>query len=94
MIRKIRHRGLKRLYEDDDGSRLNAEHVEKLREILSMLDQARSPSDMQLPGYRLHPLKGHRGVWSVRVSGNWRVTFKFDGQLRSCCTQSVIDQTP
>lgn len=80
-IRSFRHRGLKRLYEGEDARRLNPDHVEKLREILFMLDQARGPSDMQLPGYRLHRLRGRRrGEWTVWVSGNWRVTFRFVGR--------------
>lgn len=56
-------------------------HAKKLRLILSNLDQAESPDDMDLPGLRLHELKGDRkGIWSVTVSGNWRVTFRFNGR--------------
>lgn len=59
MIRSIRHKGLKRLYEDDDGQRgVMAEHVVKLRDILARLDAARAIADMDMPGFRLHPLKG------------------------------------
>jgi proteic killer suppression protein len=79
MIRRFRHRGLKRLYERDDRSGVNAAHVARLERILTLLDVAQRPADIDLPGYRLHPLKGERkGEWSVSVSGNWRVTFRFD----------------
>lgn len=80
MIKKIRHRGLRKLYERDDASGLNENHAPRLRRILTALDAAQRPSDMDLPGWRLHPLTGNRkGEWSVTVSGNWRVTFSFDG---------------
>ena len=78
MIRSIRHKGLKRLYESDGLSGVIAEHGMKLRDILVRLDAARSVSDMDLPGFRLHPLKGDRkGFWAVTVRGNWRVIFRF-----------------
>ena len=80
MIKHIRHRNLRRLYENDDPRGLNAEHVDKLRRILARLDRAAKPDDMALPGYRLHPLKGGlAGFWSVTVRANWRVIFRFDG---------------
>ena len=79
MIRRFRHRGLKRLYDRDDRGGVNAEHVARLERILTLLDVAQRPADIDLPGYRLHPLKGDRkGEWSVSLSGNWRVTFRFD----------------
>ena len=80
VIRSIRHKGLKRLYEEDDRRGVMAEHVIKLRDILVRLDAARSVSDMDLPGFRLHPLKGQlKGFWAVTVRANWRVVFRFDG---------------
>ena len=55
-------------------------HREKLRDILTVLDRSRRPDDMNLPGLRLHALKGDlKGYWAVSVSGNWRVTFRFEG---------------
>ncbi len=55
------------------------EQVAKLRDVLALLDVSRTPADMDLPGLRLHPLKGRlRGHWAVSVSGNWRVTFRFE----------------
>src|ERR1700693_2751040 len=73
MIGSIRHKGLKRLYEDDDPRGVIAEHVEKLRDILVRLDAAGTAADMESPGFRLHPLKGElRGFWAVTVRANWR----------------------
>ena len=78
MISSIRHKGLKRLYEDDDPSGVIVEHVTKLRDILARLDAARTVADMNLPGLRLHPLKGDlKGLWAVTVRANWRVVFRF-----------------
>ena len=78
MIRTIRHKGLKRLFERDDASGVNPEHVGKLRDILATLHAAPAPAHMDLPGYRLHPLKGQmKGFWAVTVRANWRVIFRF-----------------
>ena len=78
MIRSIRHKGLKRLYEDDDSRGVFVDHVAKLRDILSRLDAAGTVRDMDLPGFRLHPLKGElKGFWAVTVRANWRVVFRF-----------------
>jgi len=81
MIRGFRHKGLKRLFEDDDRSKVGAQDVEKLRRILARLNQSRAPSDMDAPGFRLHPLKGElKGFWAVTVKANWRVIFRFQGE--------------
>ena len=73
------HVGLRRLYERDDAKRLNPAHVRRIRRILTDLDVARSPRNMDAPEYRLHPLKGdRRGRWSVRVSANRRIVFRFE----------------
>jgi toxin HigB-1 len=78
MIRSIRHKGLKRLYEDDDSRGVIAEHTVKLRDILARLDAAATAADMDLPAFRLHPLKGDfKGFWAVTVRANWRVIFRF-----------------
>lgn len=80
MILNFRHKGLKRLYEDDNPKGVQAEHVERLRRRLTNLDAAAKPEDLGLPGYHLHPLKGDRKEeWSITVSGNWRLTFRFEG---------------
>lgn len=81
MIRGFRHRGLKRLYERGDQSRINPELVECVEDILARLDTATAPQALDLPGYRLHPLKGDlKGFWSVTVRANWRIIFRFDGE--------------
>ncbi|MAA73907.1 MAG: peptidase [Salinisphaeraceae bacterium] len=80
MIRSFRHRGLKALYEGRTTKRVDPEHREKLQDILTLLDAANVPEGMNLPGLRLHLLKGKlRGHHAVSVSGNWRVTFRFEG---------------
>ena len=84
MVRSIRHKGLRRLYEHDDARGVRADHVEKLQRILARLQAAGTFSDMDLPGYRLHPLKGAlKGFYAVTVQANWRVTFRFvDGEAQ------------
>jgi toxin HigB-1 len=78
VIRSIRHKGLKRLHQDDDPRGVIADHAERLRDILARLDAAGAASDMDLPGFRLHALKGKlRGLWAVTVRANWRVIFRF-----------------
>ena len=78
MIRSFRHKGLKRLYEDDDPRFVMAEHLNKLRNILARLDGASSVEDMNLPGFNLHALKGQmKGFMAVTVRTNWRVIFRF-----------------
>ncbi len=80
MIQSFRHRGLQRLYQRDDASRLHADHLPRLRLILTLLDAATQPSDMNFPGSGFHALRGDlQGFYAVRVSGNWRVIFRFDG---------------
>ena len=80
---KIRHKGLRALHERDDPAQLPASLVPRLRRILFRLQEAMHPRSADAPGFRLHPLKGDRaGQWSVRVSGNWRVVFRFvDGEV-------------
>ncbi|WEW98525.1 type II toxin-antitoxin system RelE/ParE family toxin [Pseudomonas nitroreducens] len=78
MIRSSRHKGLRALYQYGDPRGVRADHVPKLQRILAALDTANGPRDMDLPGYRLHGLKGSlAGYWAVNVSGNWRVIFRF-----------------
>lgn len=79
MIQSIRHKGLRRLFEDDDPRGVVREHVEKLADILVRLSAAKTVDDMDLPGFRLHPLKGNlKGFWAVTVRANWRVIFRFE----------------
>ena len=77
MIRTFRHKGLKQLFETGKSRGVSADLTRKLVRQLDLLNRAISPMDMNLPGYRLHELKGERkGTWSVSVSGNWRLTFR------------------
>ena len=79
MIQSFRHRGLRQLYNGRGQGRLPPEHVEKLTDILATLDYSRIPGDMDLPGYRLHRLRGRlSNHYAVSVSSNWRVTFRFE----------------
>ena len=78
MIESFRHKGLRKLFETGNASGVQASHAKRLRMQLAALDTARSIEDMDIPGFRLHALKGDmRGRWSVTVSGNWRLTFEF-----------------
>jgi toxin HigB-1 len=80
MIRSFKHRGLKRFYERDDRSGIRPDFADTIQEILTVLDDAETPQDLDLPGYRLHPLKGDlKGFWSVTVRANWRIIFRFEG---------------
>ena len=81
MIRNFKHRGLKRLFERGDRSGIRPDLAEDVEDILGRLDQATKPQALDLPGYRLHPLKGElRGFWSVTVRANWRIIFRFEGE--------------
>lgn len=78
MIRTFRHKGLRQLFETGRPRGVSAGLTRRLLRQLDFLNRAASPQDMNLPGYRLHELKGDRkGTWSVTVSGNWRLTFTF-----------------
>ena len=79
MIVSFGHKGLKRLFEDGDGSGLNPQHLERIENILGLLDSAEKIEDMALPSLRLHPLTGKlNGFWSVTVRANWRIVFRFE----------------
>ena len=79
MILSFKHRGLRALYSGRGSRRLAPDHTRKLIRILAALDQSRTPQDMDIPGFRLHPLSGELGDhYAVSVSGNWRVTFRFE----------------
>jgi proteic killer suppression protein len=80
MIRSFKHRGLKRIYERGDGRGIRPDLLGTIEDILARLDEAETPQAMNLPGYRLHPLKGEwKGFWSVTVRANWRIIFRFEG---------------
>ena len=90
VIQSFRHKGLKRLFEDGEAKGIRSDQVEKVENILAVLNRARKLEDMNLPGFRLHPLRGSlKGFWSVAVSANWRVIFRFD---EGCaCDVDLID---
>jgi len=83
MIKSFKHKGLRVYFETGSPKGIQASHSKKLRMQLTALDTATCIDDMDIPGYRLHPLKGNRkGLWSISVSGNWRLTFEFaDGNV-------------
>lgn len=79
MIKSFRHKGLKLLFERGDRRKVQPEVADKVERVLARLEEADSVSSMALPGFRLHPLKGEfAGFWSVSISGNWRVIFRFE----------------
>jgi toxin HigB-1 len=81
MIRSFRRRGLKRLFERGDKAQIRPDMLAKVENVLALLDRATNAEDMALPGFRLHQLRGDlRGFWSVTVSANWRVIWRFVGQ--------------
>jgi len=81
VIRTYRHKGLRRFAETGSKAGIQPKHEARLQKILTALDVAIRPEDMNAPGYELHPLKGDlAGHWSVTVSGNWRLTFAFQGE--------------
>ena len=79
MIQKFKHKGLKQLFENGTSSGVNPQHVKRLKQMLALLETAETLDDMDLPGMNLHELKGKRkGTWALKVSGNWRITFKLE----------------
>jgi proteic killer suppression protein len=80
MIISFTHKGLKRFYTSGSKAGIQAEHADKIKRLLTSLDSAVCPDDMNLPSYSLHELKGNKaGIWSVTVRANWRITFRFIG---------------
>lgn len=82
MIKTFRHKGLKAFFELGSLAGIQAAHAARLSRMLNRLNEASSAQDMNVPGWVLHPLKGQdlKGHYSVRVNGNWRMTFTFDGK--------------
>lgn len=79
MIKSFKHKGLQTFFESGSKRGIQTKHANKLRMQLVAIDTAFSIEDLDIPGYRLHPLKGNRKtVWSITVNGNWRITFKFE----------------
>lgn len=81
MNRAFKHKGLERFFSKSDYRGIPAQYAARIERLLDRLDAAVKPDDMDLPGYRFHPLKGDRkGTYAVSVSGNWRMTFRFVGE--------------
>jgi proteic killer suppression protein len=81
MIIRFRHKGLERLFLREDASGVSAQHGRKIQQVLAFLNVSQEPADMNLPGFRLHPLKGERkGQWAVSITGNLRIVFEFEGE--------------
>jgi proteic killer suppression protein len=79
VIQGFRHKALKRLFENGERKGIRTDLIEKVENILAFLNRARAPDDMNLPGFRLHPLRGDlAGFWSVTVRANWRVIFRLE----------------
>jgi toxin HigB-1 len=90
MIRNFRHRGLQRLFQRGDRSRIRPDLVAKVERVLARLDASAEPKDMDVPGFGLHAMTGdYRGFWSVVVSRNWRVLFRFENG--DACDVDFID---
>ena len=80
-IKSFRHKGLERFFTTGNKAGIQPRHADRLRLVLGRLSVATSPGDMRLPGLDLHELQGRRrGTWALTVSGNWRITFAFDGR--------------
>jgi len=78
MIKSFKHKGLKKYFETGSTSGIQVNHQNKLRMQLTAIDTAQKIGDIDLPGFKLHSLKGSRdGIWSISVNGNWRVTFEY-----------------
>lgn len=80
MIISFKHKGLRQFYDTGSTRGIRADHAKRLARILAFMDLATAPEDLDIPGWRLHPLKGEMaGYWSLTVSGNWRVILRFSG---------------
>lgn len=81
MIKGFRHKGLDRFFRKGDARSIQTQQAARIARILDLLDDASTAEQLNIPGYYLHPLKGDRkGEWAMTVSGNWRITFRFEGE--------------
>jgi proteic killer suppression protein len=81
VIKPFRHAGLEKLFRDGSKAGINPAHADKLRYQMATLNRTTDPRGMNVPGWNLHPLQGElAGHWAVKVNGNWRLTFHFEGQ--------------
>ncbi len=90
---RFRHKGLRRLYEDDDPKGVPAAAADKLRKLLLAIDTAESIDQVgRFPGWKLHPLRGNlQGFWSLTVTGNWRLVFQYDPATNTATDLDLID---
>ena len=80
MIKGFKHRGLKQLFKKGNAAGIAPSMSPRLQRVLDAVDRASSPLDLMIPGFETHQLKGDRkGTWSITITGNWRITFKFEG---------------
>jgi toxin HigB-1 len=90
MIERFRHKGLKRLFEDGETKGIRQDQLQKIENILAVLNRARVPEELNLPGFKLHPLKGDfKGYWAVTVRANWRIVFRFENG--NACDVDLVD---
>jgi len=81
MIRRFRHKGLEQFFRSGSTQGIQPSHAKKLGQILRAMNVASSSAELNLPGFKLHPLHGNlQGHWSITVNANWRITFVFEGQ--------------
>lgn len=92
-IRSFKHKGLRRLYENDDIKGLDAAMVDKLRKLFMAMDAAQQVAQLgKFPGWRLHALRGDlKGYWSLTVTGNWRLVFRYDEATAAACDVDLVD---
>lgn len=90
MIETFRHKGLKKFYEAGETKFLPARQIIRIRRVLSLLDSATKPEDMNIPGFRFHALKGeYKEFYSITVDANWRIIFRFNG--KNVCDVDYVD---
>ena len=81
VIKTFKHAGLEKFFKTGSKAGIHPAHASKLEDQLLLLNAAKVPADMNLPGWKLHPLRGALdGEWAVKVNGNWRMTFRFEGE--------------
>jgi proteic killer suppression protein len=92
-LARFRHKGLRQLYEDDNAKGVPAAMADKLRRLLLALETADTPDQVgRFPGWKLHPLKGElKGSWSLTITGNWRLTFRYDPEADTATDIDLVD---
>ncbi|MGD1092538.1 MAG: type II toxin-antitoxin system RelE/ParE family toxin [Bryobacteraceae bacterium] len=93
LLVRFRHKGIKQLHEDGNAKAVRPAMADKLRKLLFALDTADSLEQLgRFPGWKLHPLKGElKGLWSLTVTGNWRLIFRYDEQMNNAGDIDLID---